>query len=307
MHNSSPLVSVSMPVFNGEAFLEEAIQSILGQTLGDLELIVTDNASTDRTREICEDFLQRDPRVRYFRSSRNFGAARNFNWGYSLSRGKYFKWAASDDICAPTFLEECVKVVEARKDVILCYPREVDIDSRGNFVRETRYRFDTSLRRPEERFGAVIGINRGSPPIFGVMRKADLADTDLIGGYDASDQVLLAHLALKGNYAEVPRDLFLHREHEKRSVRACPTRATATVWFDTGKAGRIVLPEWRIFYEYLRVIQRVPLDLRQRTICWLHLARWVKRKKRYVRMFTDIGNAVERAWGHAAQPGIDVG
>ncbi|MGH8296641.1 MAG: glycosyltransferase family 2 protein, partial [Steroidobacteraceae bacterium] len=99
-----PLVSVGLPVFDGEAFLEDAIRSALEQTLGDLELILCDNASSDRTAEICCDHAARDPRVRYFRNPRNLGAAANYNLAFSHARGRYFKWLAHDDCMLPSFL-----------------------------------------------------------------------------------------------------------------------------------------------------------------------------------------------------------
>ena len=111
-----PLVSVGVPVFNGEAFLEDAIRSALAQTLDNLELILCDNASQDRTAEICSDYAARDPRVRYFRNPRNLGAAANYNLAFSHARGRYFKWLAHDDRMLPTFLAKTYRVREERSD-----------------------------------------------------------------------------------------------------------------------------------------------------------------------------------------------
>ncbi|HKJ45099.1 MAG TPA: glycosyltransferase family 2 protein, partial [Balneolales bacterium] len=114
---SRPRVSIGMPVYNGENYIERAISSILAQTYKDFELIISDNASTDKTQEICKMFVGRDNRVRYHRNSKNIGAARNYNIVFRLSRGKYFKWAAHDDELAPAFLEDAVNVLEKNKDV----------------------------------------------------------------------------------------------------------------------------------------------------------------------------------------------
>ena len=115
-----PLVSVGVPVFNGEAFLEDAIRSVLAQTLDDLELILCDNASNDRTAEICRDYEGRDPRVRYFRNPRNLGAAANYNLAFSHARGRYFKWLAHDDRMLPSFLAKTRRILEERADALLC-------------------------------------------------------------------------------------------------------------------------------------------------------------------------------------------
>jgi len=87
----SPIISIGMPVYNGQAFIESAIKSILEQTFEDFELILSDNASNDKTQEICLDYKQQDNRIRYFRNEVNLGAAQNYNRVFELSKGKYFK------------------------------------------------------------------------------------------------------------------------------------------------------------------------------------------------------------------------
>ena len=88
----TPKVSLALPVYNGANYLAEALQSILGQDFRDFELIITDNASEDRTAEICGRFAEADARIRYVRNARNLGAAENYNRGFSLASGTYFKW-----------------------------------------------------------------------------------------------------------------------------------------------------------------------------------------------------------------------
>ena len=99
-----PRVSIGLPVYNGELFLENALDSILSQTYSDFELIISDNASDDKTEEICRSYAARDKRVRYSRNAHNLGAAPNYNRVYHLARGRYFKWASHDDVLAPEFL-----------------------------------------------------------------------------------------------------------------------------------------------------------------------------------------------------------
>ena len=105
-----PRVSIGLPVYNGERYLRESIDSILAQTFQDFELVVCDNASTDETARICEEYAERDPRVRYFRNARNIGGINNANLTFERSRGDLFRWAAHDDVCAPVLLERCVQV-----------------------------------------------------------------------------------------------------------------------------------------------------------------------------------------------------
>ena len=89
MSNNKPRISIGMPVFNGEKFIAETLDSLLTQTYSDFELIISDNASTDNTEQICRKYASKDPRINYFRNKSNFGAAKNYNRVFKLSSGEY--------------------------------------------------------------------------------------------------------------------------------------------------------------------------------------------------------------------------
>ncbi len=136
MRNSLPYVSIGLPVYDGERFLAETLDSLLAQTFEDLELIISDNASTDRTQEICKDYLAKDRRIRYYRNDQNLGAARNYNRVFELSTGKYFKWAAHDDLCASALTERCVEVLDSEPSAVMCYARTIIIDEHGKHQKD---------------------------------------------------------------------------------------------------------------------------------------------------------------------------
>lgn len=98
MSHSRPIVSIGMPVYNGERFIREALDSLLTQTFSDFELIISDNASTDATESICRIYAEQDPRVRYIRQPENLGALPNFQFVLNEACGEYFMWAACDDM-----------------------------------------------------------------------------------------------------------------------------------------------------------------------------------------------------------------
>lgn len=104
-----------MPVFNGASTVAAAIRSLLDQSFPDFELIISDNASTDATQQVCEHFAALDPRIRYVRQPSNIGAAPNFEYVLNQSSGKYFMWAASDDSWHSQFVERNLAVL--RRDV----------------------------------------------------------------------------------------------------------------------------------------------------------------------------------------------
>jgi glycosyltransferase involved in cell wall biosynthesis len=286
MINKVPKVSIGLPVYNGERFLREALDSILSQTFEDFELIISDNASTDKTEEICREYTAKDMRIRYYRNEKNLGAAKNYNRVFELSNGKYFKWAAHDDICAPTYLERCIEVLDENPSVVLCYPKTIIIDEYGNHIEKYFDNLHLNYPKPHERF-KHFHICYRSPrrcnPLLGLIRASVLKKTPLIQNYIASDMILLGELALLGEFYEISEYLFFRRDHRQTSVKANPTYYERTLWFDPQKKGKILLPSWRWFCEYIISICRVQLSLHDRIMCLFEMVKWVRWYRRMLR------------------------
>lgn len=271
--NANPRLSIGLPVYNGERFLAGTIESLLGQTLGDFELIVADNASTDSTRAICERYAAQDRRIRYVRSEVNAGAARNFNRTVEIARGEYFKWAAHDDLHAPQFLARCVEVLDSRPDVVLCFSRTEFIDDAGKTLRE--YPFPVNLENYARKELFLLYAIGGHivHEIFGVIRLDALRRTPLIGRYVGSDHVLLGVLSLQGRFHQVPEVLFYHREHAGRSTLATGGAQGYTQWFDPSRSGRFVLPYWRRIVENSRSVLRSDIGWNEKVQCFWQICR----------------------------------
>jgi len=210
-----PRVSIGMPVYNGEEFIAEAIESLLNQSFTDFELLIADNASTDRTPEICREFMAKDSRIKWLASPTNRGAAWNFNRLFFESKGEFFKWSAADDVTAPDFLEKCVEILDQKPEVVLCHCHTSKIDSQGERIGQ--YDLDNSLDVANPalhlRFRAQILPRHSCVHVFGLIRREILAKTPLIGPYVSSDRVLLAELALHGLHHVIPEYLFARRHH----------------------------------------------------------------------------------------------
>jgi len=101
--NAAPRLSIGLAVYNGENYLAESLDALLGQSYDDFELIISDNASTDGTADICRRYEKQDSRIRYIRQPLNIGLAPNHNFVFRQSRGELFKWASHDDLYAPTW------------------------------------------------------------------------------------------------------------------------------------------------------------------------------------------------------------
>jgi len=275
-------VSIALPIYNGENYLEETLESLLAQTYSDFELIISDNASTDRTEEICRSLAEKDDRVRYYRNESNVGASENHNMVIPLAKGEYFKWAAHDDLCAPSFLERCVEVLDNDSSIALTYPRTKAIDVDGVVTREydAKPRFNSEL--PRERFHECICVPQPQVAIFGLFRKSALEKTRMLGPYSSSDRVLLGEVALHGRVYEIPEFLFFYRVHPKQSWQAHKDRFEREIWFDPARLKQITFPHWRLLQEHTRALMRSQLNAVQKVMCMPVLAIWVRRHWRYL-------------------------
>lgn len=275
MSKKNPRVSLGMPVFNGENFLENALDSILTQTFTDFELIISDNASTDRTQDICRAYEARDSRIRYYRNEKNLGAAPNFNRVFELSSGEYFKWVAHDDLLAPDFLQKCVDILDQDPQVVLCHSKVKFVDDAGKIIAN----YDIELKhvnssKPQDRFGDLIMMHHWCFDVFGVIRANILKQTPLIASHIESDRNLLAELGLFGRFHEISEYLFFSRDHSDRSIKT--DRHLRAAWFDTSRKGKMVLPRWKIFFEYIQSIKRVLPRQQERLWCYLQLGNWLR-------------------------------
>ena len=286
---STPTLSIGLPVNNGENFITRAITTILSQTYTDFELIICDNASTDNTARICQEFSNRDNRISYLYNSFNVGASANFNRVFHAGRGKYFKWAAHDDELAPDYLKRCIDVLDKRDDIVLCHSQVNIINESGEIIRQDPINttsFETDIA--SERFNALIRSDLDNYEVFGVIRREVLEKTPLIASYIASDRTLRAALGLHGKFCIIPAPLFLCRDHPARSIRAMPGHHMRGQWFDTKHNNRFIFPHWRIFSEYFKCIEQVKeLSVDERFSCRLSVLKWLGVHKNWLRLFAD--------------------
>jgi glycosyltransferase involved in cell wall biosynthesis len=250
------MVSIGLPVFNGEKFLCRALDSLLGQTMGDFELIITDNASADATEQICRDYARRDHRVRYFRNPANIGAPRNFNRAFTLSDTKYFKWATADDLCGPEFLELALAVLERDAEVVLCYAKTTTISADGAPISDYEDRLHLTEGSARQRFTRLVTTIGLCHQHQGLMRSAALHKTGLLRDHIGSDLNLLAELALYGKFYELPQRLFFRRFHESSSSWARDDMTRQRAFYDPSGVYGIVLHGWRQHAADLDAIRR---------------------------------------------------
>lgn len=297
---STPLLSIGMFVFNGERFISKALDSLLSQDFRDYELIISDNASTDRTEAICREYAARDPRIVYHRNRENMGAGWNLRRVCDLARGKYFKWAANDDFCEPGYLSKCIEVLESRPDVVVVHSKTRVVDQDGALVEDYEWPLRTDDADPVTRFRDLLLNDHMCFQIFGVMRLESLRKVPPQGSYVNSDGVLLAQMGLLGPYYEIPERLWINTRHSGQSSQTRPIRIKQTgfrltrrygtlpcpEWWDPKQSRSLHFPEWKQLSEYTKSLSLVPLNISQRVRAYPLLLLWIGRHFR--RMLKDL-------------------
>jgi glycosyltransferase involved in cell wall biosynthesis len=291
MNNYQRKLSIGLPVYNGEKFLQESLDSLLAQTFTDFELIISDNASTDNTETICRTYAAQDQRIRYYRNETNIGCACNFNRVFELSSSEYFKWAAYDDLHAPDFIEKCMEVLEKDSTYILCHSHTYFINEQGEFIQNYNIKLNTNTLKAHQRFDELL-TKHLCYQMYGVIRSSALKKIPTMGGYGNADGILLLRLGMLGRFYEIPEYLFFARIHPQQSLsmffpnylsfnnnnpeyslKMLPNFYDYAVWFDSTNKGKILLPHWRILQEYLFSIHHSQLNWYEQLLCHFSIAR----------------------------------
>jgi glycosyltransferase involved in cell wall biosynthesis len=276
-------VAIGLPVHNGGNYLAAAIESILAQSYGDFDFLISDNASIDGTEEICQAYAQRDRRIRYIRRTKYVGAAANHNLLVRMADSPYFKWAAHDDVLAPGFLAACVDVLDRDPTVVLASPASILIDEFGKalpYAAEIGGMIDRSgvcwpvmperndglmAKDPAVRFAAVMLNMFMCVEIFGLMRRSMLLRTPLQGPFCGANKVVLARMSLLGPFWLGQETLFFRRCHAQQfSAAICG--AYRAMWY-SGRRESIFTQQIKLLLAYCRVVNATELTVRQRRIC----------------------------------------
>ena len=276
MTTATPRLSIGLPVYNGERYLAEALEALLGQTFEDFELIVSDNASTDDTARICCSYQKQDRRIRYFRQPKNIGLAPNHNFVLGQARGELYKSAHHDDLCARDLLQRCVDALDEHPEAILANTWSAAVDSATVVTHLIDYTTSTSLPRASDRFESMLFDGWGDD-YGGVVRISTLRSVAPLNSYHFADRIFTTELGLHGPFCILPDRLQFRRVHAEQAGRVSSVRARCTV-LDPRRGDRLRHPAIRLYSEYVagyvRAIRQAPLSASERTSCYRVLVRW---------------------------------
>jgi len=321
---AAPRVSIGLTVEDGAAHLETAIDSLLGQTFRDFELIISDDGSTDRTQSICRSYAARDPRIRYYREEEKRGPIWSSNRVFELSCGAYFKWATFDDVCGPTFLARCVELLDSDPSIAWCHTTSRHMDQAGKVVaacddpaipegrcahslivegphppRPTR----RSARPHERLYGVLLGPNWCSDG-YGLIRSDVLRRTRLLRPCYGPGKVLIAEICLQGRFEEVPETLFFERIRPHTSGTVT-TEAQRYALIHPATASRFSSTRLKLLWEYVQAIRCTDLPAVEKGRCFAVVVRYLFQAGKWRRILGGdfTGGAMEDLAGTGPRNG----
>jgi len=284
-----PKVSIAMPVYNCAPYIAQSVESLLGQTFGDFEFVISDNASTDGTDEICRRYAAQDSRVRYVRRSENIGGPGNFRYVESLCSAPYHKWSTADDHWHSSFLQEAVQVLDQRSDVVLCHPKARLIDAQGRMLSDyddPLHLMDESPRTRFRRLYNEIGLCNAH---LGLIRRDALSKTRSIAPHKASDVDFLGELALLGKFYLLPDIRFFRRFHEDSSSWARKSDAHQLRYYSPSSRNTSAFGTWhRLRFQWASV-WRSPIAPADKFALSIDLGRWMRHQR---------ASLSRELWGH---------
>jgi glycosyltransferase involved in cell wall biosynthesis len=283
MNSVPPRLSIGLPVYNGENFLVESFEALLGQSYEDFELIISDNASTDDTANICQRYAKQDSRIRYIRQPHNIGLSPNHRFVAWEARGEFFKMASHDDLYARDLMQRCIDVLDNHPEAVLAHCWEARIDPSGKVIKGLEYSVNVQAPLASDRFRSML-MDGWDDYIYGVIRTKALLQTHLWGSHHLADRTINTELSLYGPFQLIPEWLYFRREHPGRTSehpeRGIPyTVRTRCAGMDPRRADPLRHPLIRLYVEYIwgyvAAIRRAPLSSADRQRCYRYLTRWL--------------------------------
>ena len=223
----TPKISIGMPVYNGEKFIRNALDSLLSQTFRDFELIISDNASTDTTSDICLEYIKKDTRIRYIRQEKNLGSIWNLNFVLQEASCKYFMWAADDDYWLSTFIEKNIMYLEADNTIVGSIS---DIGLYQKFTNMSKPSINEPSNRNKRKQKYVIPTTDSfekriktylkffqASAIYGIFRTGELKKSCNVGNFWANDLAIVLNTLKYGNL-NVIDEILMYRFVPEKSV-----------------------------------------------------------------------------------------
>ena len=262
----APLVTIGVPVYNRERFIEETLRALQQQDLADIEVIVGDNASTDGTRAIAEQLASEDARFTVLPSDVNRGSTWNYNRLLAAARGEFFAWNAADDVILPDHLATCVRLLRENTEAVLAFSRVADIDVAGTVVREyDDAGLDLLQRSPSARLAVFFRHGIYHAAFGGLYRTAVLRETGGFEPFFGQDVALGTRMVLRAPWVQSQDRTYRLRLHENQMSKlqgGDPVRQTRI--FTPTHRRPVAFPQWFLGYRLYAEVMNAPLSATER-------------------------------------------
>ncbi len=293
---TTPRVVIGLPVYNGRKFIGAAIESHLSQSFGDFLLVISDNASTDDTPDICESYAAKDARVKVWRSPQNRGILWNHRRVMEAMEGAgpYFRWAGADDILEPGLLQLYVDTLDRDPDVSAVMPTTTNIDDEGRITGTMARSLDLQATAVSQRARDLLLARFQHVVAYGLMRAPMLRAMRTGPHYFGWDEIFIWELALRGKIVQPDGPALLRRFHPG-SISRVKTVKELRKWVEPNAKAGMSFPHWNWVWERIRVMLATPMPggERMRTTNWL-LRHTLWQRQDLAR---DVTQATKRALG----------
>lgn len=295
---NNPLVSIGVPVFNAEKYLHQTLNCISKQDYDNIEIIISDNNSTDSTKDIILEHVKKDKRIKYFFHDENNGAAWNYNFTVDKSSGEYFKWAAYDDLFATNYISNCIQQFSLSPEAVLVYAKTLLLNENNIFYAYYDDNLHLTLEHPHQRLYRLLEILSRCNPVFGLMKKSTMLQTNLIGSYISSDRIFLAEMLLRGHFIELDDYLFFRRMHSGISTSANATNKELLSWFKPKNNASFFslfytnFPSLNLYLQNCLSIYKLKHQVKEKLLCFsrLNKATFMSQKKKSNTLNQRIAN-----------------
>lgn len=290
-NTNRPQTTLALPVFNGENYIRRALESALAQTYSDFELIIVDNASTDATPDICQEYVARDSRIRYLQNESNIGINANFDRCVELAAGQYFCWLAHDDEMKPDYLGRCSRILDDRPDVVLVHSLVQIIDEQGAKISIYDSGLDgAEAERPSDRLRALTHVRHTCTAMFGLYRLDALRRTRILSpNHHAADRSMLAEISLIGKIVQIHEPLFHNREHSNRYVRRVKPSERAQ-FHQRNDSKKIEVSQLMLMQDYRLAVDKHVVDPVEKRRCKRVLRSWWFTEWNIVRLLVELSS-----------------
>lgn len=260
-------LSVGVPVYNGARYLERSLQALADQDFTDIEVIISDNGSTDATGDIARDFVRADPRFRYLRSERNHGVSWNFNRVLSLAQTPFFMWNAADDLVRPGHLARCRQALIDTPEASIAFSRVVLIDAHDEVVGEMDdLDLDFTTLTPSERVDLFLRRHVYQVIGFGgVFRTATIQAMGGLPSFYGGDIALGIAMAMRQPWVQVPEQLYVSRRHDSQTnkVQGGDVIDQMRTYYP-GWTRPVAFPQWYLNHRLLVEAATAPAPIAER-------------------------------------------